>query len=80
MSIVIFLQFVEPTSLVVGRIHKVKGVVRNIVYHVPNQEKDPSYRTDDRILEFDQIPHKTFHKDIVKYDEKRRRKDKSISE
>lgn len=80
MPIVIFLQSVEPASLIVGRVYKVKGVVRDIVYHVSDQEKHPGNRTDDWVLELDQSPDKALHKDIVKYDEQCRRKDESVSE
>lgn len=77
--VVVLLQSMEPTPLVLAGVYEVECVVRNIIYHVAHQEERPDRCVDDRILEHQDLLHKTLDGQVVYHEEEGHRQNESIS-
>lgn len=40
----------KPTSLILGGVHKVEGIVADIVYHIADQEESPVCCVQNRVM------------------------------
>lgn len=77
--IMILLKPMEPTSLVFGRIHKVEGVVADIIDHVADQEEGPVGRVQYGIVDDDDLLEADLDRHVVQHQEQGHGQHQSVS-
>ena len=59
----------KPTSLVLGSIHKVEGIVTDVVDDIADQEERPVCCIQDRIIDDDDLLEAHLNGQVVEYQE-----------
>ena len=76
----VLLKPMKPTSLVLGGVHKVEGIVADIVYHIADQEESPVYCVQNRVIYYDYPLETHLDRQVVENYEERHRQHQSVSE
>ena len=75
----ILLKPMEPASLVLGRVHKVEGVVTDVIDHVADQEEGPVGRVQNGIVYDDDLLEADLDRQVVQHQEQGHRQHQSVS-